>query len=605
MELYDLPFNYGNKQVETDIIEHMNRILQDSDAVQEKEIIRKYLQEISDTFQFMVIGESNTGKTSLLKQLFGEAVFATHTQRNEIIDYRYGAEYAEFQITDFCRRIFNTIDILKGISILDTFGMERVNDPETEKFIRDNAARSDVLLVMLSPENPGSMSVWNTIEMIDPKKVVFIISKIDEVTEEVKAAALERVNRYMREAGIVAPVFCTSIVRPELSETEQLRKYIDDEIIANNEGLAKQDANSFYIRKMFFEVKQSFALRREQYEKDKEIVADIDNMFDDFRARESERIENLKKEIENEVDKEIDEYKTEIVKRMDPKRIKEQFPKGYSDLMDYLNYINEIYKEKMSRDINDKVNGSVQILLTDMEYILDKASVKLSEREECIGIEDKFYGTIAESKGHIVTNVKHTIDDTQKMYKTMDDATKDLYDKGMKARKEADLIVGTSTGLGAVAGGAGGFFGLSTLLGGGAAAGTLATGAAVSGLLLPIVAGAVGAFAIAKLAKSISSAGTDSHIEKKFKEALDEFELDVMQIRDQMKKELSGKIDDIFQTEVNGADRGFAEYRISIGIEGDRIPLLESHLEEVDNLMGQLRLEDRSDAGYQETETGE
>ena len=81
MEISNLPFNYGNKQIEIDITERMNRILGDSDAFEEKEIIKKYLREISDNFQFMVIGEAGTGKTSLLKALFGSAPFITHPKR--------------------------------------------------------------------------------------------------------------------------------------------------------------------------------------------------------------------------------------------------------------------------------------------------------------------------------------------------------------------------------------------------------------------------------------------------------------------------------------------------------------------------------------------
>ncbi len=602
MEITNLPFNYGNKQIEIDITEKMNSILQDSDAGEEKEIIKKYLKEISANFQFMIIGESGVGKTSLLKTLFGEAVFLSHTQRDEIIDYRYGDEYAEFQITGFCRRIFNRIDILKGISIIDTFGIDKINNPETETFIRDNVSRSDVLLVMLSAQNPGSMSVWNTIEATDPKKVVFIVSKIDEVTDDLKAEVLERIGRYMGEAGIVAPVFCTSVVKPDCSETEQLRNYIDDEIIANNEGLSKQDTNSFYIREMFAEIKQSFDRRLSQYERDKKIVADIDSMIDDFRADESERIVNLKKEIENVVDREIEEYKNEIIKRMDPKRIKEQFPKGYSDLMDYLNYVNSIYKEKMSGKVNDTVNASVQTLMTDMESVLYKASAILSERENCIGIEDKFYGTLAESKNHIVANVKNTIDGAKKVYPSIDDATKALYDKGMKARKEADLVVGTSTGLGAVAGGVGGFLGAGALAVGTegmaavAAGGVAAAGAgvAIGGLILPIIAGAVGAFAIAVLAKKIASACTDPQMDLKFQDALNEFEQDVMRIKEQMKADLTQRIDEMFRSEINGTDRVFVDYRINVSLEGRRILLLEDHIGEVDQLQGQLRLEDRS-----------
>ena len=602
MEISNLPFNYGNKQIEIDITERMNRILGDSDAFEEKEIIKKYLREISDNFQFMVIGEAGTGKTSLLKALFGSAPFLSHTQRDEIIDYRYGDEYAEFQITGFCRRIFNHIDILKGISIIDTFGADKVNNPETMDFIKENVDKSDVLLVVLSAQNPGSMSVWNAIESTDPKKVVFIVSKIDEVPDIRKTEVLERINRYMGEAGIVAPVFCTSIVDSECSEIEQLKSYIDDEIIANNEGISKQDSNSFYIRKMFTEIRQSFDLRRSQYEKDKLIVADINSMIDNYREDESVRVENLKKEIENVVDREIEEYKNEIIKRMNPKRVKEQFPKGYSDLMDYLNYVNNIYKERMSKKVNDTVSSSVQTLMTDMQIILDKASEKLSGRENCIGIEDKFYGTIAESKNHIVANVKNTIEDTKKAYSSFDVVTKELYEKGMKARKEADLVVGTSTGLGAAVGGVGGFLGagavavgtegLAAITAGGVA--TVGAGAAVGGLLIPIVVGAIGAIAIAALAHKIASACADSQMDAKFQKALEEFEQDLMRIKEQMKADLTRKIDEIFITGINGADRVFAEYRISISKESQNIPKLEDHINEVDFLLGQLRLEDKS-----------
>lgn len=86
LQITDLPFHYEDRQAEEELLEHLNTLLKDSDAVAEKEIIKTFLRKTSDVFQFTVVGASSAGKTTLLQKLFGkELIFCRFLRSKEFL----------------------------------------------------------------------------------------------------------------------------------------------------------------------------------------------------------------------------------------------------------------------------------------------------------------------------------------------------------------------------------------------------------------------------------------------------------------------------------------------------------------------------------------
>ena len=74
----------------SNLFEGLSTLLQDSDDVGEKEKIKKALQGMTDTTTYMVLGETETGKSSLLQALFHDIFEVTGDMAGDICEYRWG-----------------------------------------------------------------------------------------------------------------------------------------------------------------------------------------------------------------------------------------------------------------------------------------------------------------------------------------------------------------------------------------------------------------------------------------------------------------------------------------------------------------------------------
>lgn len=219
---------------------------------------------------------------------------------------------------------------------------------------------------------------------------------------------------------------------------------------------------------------------------------------------------------------------------------------------------------------------------------------------------------------------KEAVLSTGELYRTLSGASETLfmqiwnerkkYDTRIRNRKLASAAGGAAAGLAAgVPGGvaAGGAVGTAvtslisaaatTISGGSAAAGSAAVagsaaaGAVAGGLTGVIAAGAligigaiVGAFVINSLTKAIFDPRAANRMEANVQKCIEQFKDEVKHTRANMISQISAQITDIFKTELASVDNCFTEFRMSVNIDETRLPLLEQHLLEAENLLMRL-----------------
>lgn len=74
MEENNLPFQFEDKGLAQNLLQSVGELLKDSDATEEKEMVKKFLQKISEAMTFVAVGDAGVGKTTFLNRLFGGAV---------------------------------------------------------------------------------------------------------------------------------------------------------------------------------------------------------------------------------------------------------------------------------------------------------------------------------------------------------------------------------------------------------------------------------------------------------------------------------------------------------------------------------------------------
>lgn len=190
-------------------------------------LLKNLLANLEDPFLFVVVGEVNAGKSSLLNALFGEdfcnADVLPTTDR--IAFFKYGAEPHEFDFSEDIVEIFRPSPFLKDFNLVDTPGTNSIESGHqqiTEQFL----PMADLVLFVFSVTNPWGASTWDFLDRIHhqwKKKIVFILQQCDLRTEEEVAAILEHLQKTAHHRfGQHFPTFAVSAKKAFLAKTSGL-----------------------------------------------------------------------------------------------------------------------------------------------------------------------------------------------------------------------------------------------------------------------------------------------------------------------------------------------------------------------------------------------
>lgn len=593
------------------VFEDFKVLLQDSDAEEEKEKVKESLKRMADTTTYLVLGDEGVGKTSLLNAVFQDMASFSERFLGEMCEYRFGEQELTTPVTDGMQKQFVTTENMRGISIIDTKGINQFT-AEAKKKVKEQIARSSVVFVVFSAENIKSPKLWEALEGCPQKRMLFFLTKCDLLSREELQTKIEKVKRYMQDGGISAPIFPVSITKENgvqgVTQIDEVRTYIRDHVVGKNPMLNKQMENVAEMRKIIVGLKDSFAFRRQQYQSDYEILQKINQSLDHYMLNHKKFLDSFIGKVAAEINKDIDNYEREIISKLDPYKIKERFRKR-EDFESYLNMVNENYRTMMSDSINRKTIEAIKSCLQDLELVFNEATGYFNTRENILVLNDKFYGTLSQSRRQMSDETREMVVSTGELYRTLSDASETLfmqiwnerkkYDASIRARRTLSILGGgaAGAGLGTAGGVAVGSAVSAAITGaGGAGAASVAAGTLAGTLLGGIAAIAligigviVGAALVNAIAKRLYDPKAADRMEENTRKCIEQFQEAVGQTRVEMVERVTQQITTIFEDELASVDNCFTEFRMSVNIDERKIPMLEQKMQEAEELL--LKLE--------------
>lgn len=593
----------------TELFEDYKVLLQDSDAIKEKEHIKNCLKKMTDNTTYMILGDKGVGKTSLIRAVFHDMMSPSDYFDGDMCEYRWGEQELLTPPNDGMCKHFITSESMKGISVIDTNGIDSMSD-EFHRRIQGQLERSNAVFVVFDAGNIRSPKLWDVIEGCPEKKMIFFLTKCDLISESDLTQSISKMHSYIQDSGISAPVFAVTVSEEkEIAETvplEYVRTYIREHIIGKNPMLNNQMENLQEMKKVIIQLRDSLFFRKKQYLSDYEILQKINRSMDDFVLNHKNFLARFIDGLTSEVNKDIDSYEREIISKLDPYKIKERF-RNKEDFQTYLDMVNENYKTMMNDSVNRKTIEAIKSCLRDLEIVFQESVGYFNTRENILALNDKFYGSLATGRRQMVNETREVIVSTNKLYRTLSDASETLfmqiwearrkYDAKVRVRDGASHIVGLGAG---VTGGAAAVTALFakkaleelTMAGVEKTVGSVFLTVSITHPLIMIAAilsvGAIGYIALNHGAEKIFDPRMKDKLEETTRKCIEEFKAEVNNTRIRMIGQIKDQITEIFENELSAADGCFTEFRMTVNIDERNIPMLEQRLSETEALLMKL-----------------
>jgi predicted GTPase len=172
-------------------------------------------KDLGAPFLFVVCGEVNAGKSSLINGLFGRELCKVNIlpETDRVIWYRYGAPPHDVATTSSLEERYRPIEFLRDFNLVDTPGTNSIvkgHQEITERFL----PVADLILFVFPVTNPWGGATWNLISKLPKEchpKVAFIIQQADQrEAADIRVIIEHMADLSRKRIGIVPQIFAVS-----------------------------------------------------------------------------------------------------------------------------------------------------------------------------------------------------------------------------------------------------------------------------------------------------------------------------------------------------------------------------------------------------------
>lgn len=171
--------------------------------------------DLHNPFLFVVCGEVNAGKSSLINGLFGHPLCRVNVlpETDRVIRYCYGTSPSEIASSSSLEERYLPIAFLRDFNVVDTPGTNSADSTHQEATERLLSV-ADLVLFVFPVINPWGAATWNLISRLPPEcfeRIVLIVQQADQRdAEDLKITVQHMTDLSIKRLGYVPQIFPVS-----------------------------------------------------------------------------------------------------------------------------------------------------------------------------------------------------------------------------------------------------------------------------------------------------------------------------------------------------------------------------------------------------------
>ena len=266
----------------------------------------EFLKGLRSPHLFVVTGEVNAGKSTLLNGLFGRELCKANVlpETEKVQWYRWGKEEKDVDVTDTLQERYRPIDFLQDFNIVDTPGTNSVvkgHQAITERFL----PVADLLLFVFPVSNPWGAATWDFVSKLSKDhlgNVAFVLQQkdlrdekdVNLIIEHLRTLAVQKIGASPQ----VFPVSARMALDAKLTQPFSDQKWKESGYPALESFISKCVAENPERRQVLSDVRDSAQVvlrkieekieeRTRQLDADQRFLVELESEVDQRREQQS------------------------------------------------------------------------------------------------------------------------------------------------------------------------------------------------------------------------------------------------------------------------------------------------------------------------------
>lgn len=404
------------------IINDLHQLTNDISHQSLSQTVNDLRQHIHDPFLFVIVGEVKSGKSSFVNALLssGKEVckVAPQPMTDTIQQIMYGEHEQTVEVTPYLKKIFQPVEILKEISIVDTPGTNTIIEKHQE-ITEDYIPSADLIVFVFEAKNPYRQSAWDFFKFIHAdwqRKVIFILQQKDLLPAEDLEVNRQGVIAQAEKHGVAQPiVFCVSAKdeqeeRFDISGFSTVRDYIKANITGGKAAFLKLANTVDTCGNINEKIIGGLSERKLQSNLDSEFRNDIRATLDAQERKSNNQVKMLLENILAGYDKITRKTEMEVGDELSFITLIKRSVMGIfgssDNIKQRLENIKVLFESDLNNEIREKLQNGLSDVADSIQQMAKLVEYKIKGSKTILKHDHEIFSDIADRRANVLKDLQ-------------------------------------------------------------------------------------------------------------------------------------------------------------------------------------------------------
>lgn len=401
-DLHDLTVSIGHEELAQTVSDLRNRI--------------------DEPFMFVIVGEVKAGKSSFINALLdtGKEItkVAPQPMTDTIQQILWGEEEKIVPVNDYLKKIYQPVEILREIAIVDTPGTNTIAEHHqevTERFV----PAADLIVFVFEAKNPYRQSAWDFFNFIHGdwrKKIIFVLQQKDLMPEADLQINEQGLREFAEKKGVVEPlIFSVSAKQEQEGQKEEsgfepVKEYIRENITGGKAPILKLQNNVDLSNNINERILTGLMTRKKQWEVDTEFRNDIKETLRHQSVKSNNQVDILVENLLAGYDRITNQKANELAEGLGFfSLLRRSFASIFdrkASAKDWLEGLATDLEKDLNLELNNKLNSSVTDLADSIQQMAKMIDLKLQNSRNVLSNNHEIFSDIAERRSNVLRELQ-------------------------------------------------------------------------------------------------------------------------------------------------------------------------------------------------------